>query len=583
MKTKPNVIFVITDDQGYGDLGCTGNPVIQTPNIDAFYNESVRITNFHVGPTCAPTRAGLMTGHYANSTGVWHTIGGRSLLRQNEWTIASAFKENGYRTGIFGKWHLGDAYPYRPMDRGFEQSAVHGGGGISQTPDYWGNDYFDDTYFVNGAPQPFQGYCTDVFFREAMRFIEDNKDRPFLCYVPTNAPHVPLNVEQRYVDLYVGKVPEKRARFYGMITNIDENFGLLRNKLRELGLEENTILIFMTDNGSAGGASVTREGFVTDGYNAGLRGLKNSPYDGGHRVPFFIRWPEGSLRHGEDIGEITANVDFMPTILDLCGIEVPEVRSFHGKSLKPLLSGQCEEWEERALVTDSQRLTNPVKWRQSAVMTNRWRLINGSELYDAEKDREQRLNIADLHPEVVQQLCDEYEKWWEIVSTQFDEEIPMVIGAEGQGETCLTCHDWRNENCDLPHHQGMIRQGKLSNGYWEVEIGQDGEYLFEIRRWPREAGHPIAAGIDGDDIEWNKDGVDENIRNYYTGGISLPVNHAKLRIGECELSRKIEAVNANVSFQVTLKEGPAHLQTWLTDELGLSVGAYYVYASLVAK
>lgn len=211
---------------------------------------------FHVGPTCAPTRASLMTGHYANSTGVWHTIGGRSLLRKNEWTLASAYKENGYRTAIFGKWHLGDSYPYRPQDRGFETTIVHGGGGISQVPDYWGNDYFDDSYYVNGEPRKFEGYCTDVFFDQALQYIEANKEQPFFCYISTNAPHAPFNVEEKYFNLYKDQVPDTRARFYGMITNIDENFGRLREKLIELELEKNTIVIFMTDNGTVGGGQV---------------------------------------------------------------------------------------------------------------------------------------------------------------------------------------------------------------------------------------------------------------------------------------------------------------------------------------
>ena len=263
MKTeKPNIVFVLTDDQGYGDLGCMGNEIIQTPHIDAFYDISVRLTDFHVGPTCAPTRAGLMTGHYANSTGVWHTIGGRSLLRKNEWSLADALKEAGYATGIFGKWHLGDEAPYRPQDRGFDEVVIHGGGGISQTPDHWGNDYFDDTYRVGEGLKKFSGYCTDVFFEEGIKFIEKNRDRPFICFLPTNAPHSPYNVDKKYSSPYKGKVPEPRDRFYGMISNIDENFGRLRARLQELDLEQNTILIFMTDNGSSCGTSIDEQGYV---------------------------------------------------------------------------------------------------------------------------------------------------------------------------------------------------------------------------------------------------------------------------------------------------------------------------------
>ena len=576
-RMKPNVVFVLTDDQGYGDLGCHGNPVIRTPNIDRFYEESVRLNNFHVGPTCAPTRAGLMTGHCANSTGVWHTIGGRSLLRKNEWTLATALKEEGYRTGIFGKWHLGDAYPYRPHDRGFETAIVHGGGGISQTPDYWGNDYFDDTYFVNGEPERFEGYCTDVFFREGLKFIEQSKDRPFFCYIPTNAPHGPLNVEDRYVEPYRETEPEDRARFYGMITNIDENFGILREKLAELGLEDNTILIFMTDNGSASGASLDREGFAVSGYNAGMRGLKGSPYDGGHRVPFFIRWPSGELTIGKEINELTANVDFMPTILELCGISVPEERTFHGQSVVPLLRGGAESWQERTMVTDSQRLTNPVKWRQSSVMTNRWRLVNGTELYDINADPEQRSDIAADHGEVVEELREEYEKWWETVSEQFDEDIPISLGADPGTETLLTCHDWRNEDCDCPWNQGHIRAGHEANGHWEVEVERDGEYLIELRRWPKEGERALAAGIEGDDVPFRRDSIPERNWNMYTGGKALAVTQAKLRIGDCGFETAIGPEDAGAVFEVPLAKGQTHLQTWLMDGEGLEVGAYYVY------
>ena len=343
---RPNVVFVLTDDQGYGDLGCHGNDVIRTPNVDRLHADAVRFTDFHVGTTCAPTRAGLLTGHYCNSAGVWHTIGGRSLLREDEWTLADALREAGYRTGHFGKWHLGDSQPFRPHERGFERSVYHAGGGIGNTGDPWGNDYFDDTYYVNGRPERFAGYCTDVFFREGLRFIEEHRDEPFFCYIATNAPHTPLNVEPRYVDLYRDAVPhEDRARFYGMITNIDENFGTLTRALAELGLAEDTIVVFMTDNGTAGGVELDADEHPREGpgsFNAGMRGRKGSPYEGGHRVPFLLRYPAGGAAGGRDVDTLTSYVDFMPTILDLCGLDVPAGRSFHGRSLVPLIRGEAD-------------------------------------------------------------------------------------------------------------------------------------------------------------------------------------------------------------------------------------------------
>ncbi len=573
--SSPNIIFILTDDQGYGDLGCTGNPIIRTPNIDKFHDESVRMTNFHVGPTCAPTRAGLMTGHYANSAGVWHTIGGRSLLRREEWTLANALSENGYETAIFGKWHLGDAYPYRPIDRGFKKSIVHGGGGISQTPDCWGNDYFDDTYFVDGAAKKFEGYCTDVFFREALSFIEENMDNPFFCYIAANAPHSPYNVDSKYSDMYKGLMQEDRARFYGMISNIDDNFGMLRRRLKELGLSDNTILIFMTDNGSSCGAKLDMGEFVSDGYNAGLRGLKNSEYDGGHRVPFFIRWSKGQLNHGIDVNEIAANVDFMPTILDLCGIKQKDGIAFHGKSLNKLLY-KGYEWDERTMVTDSQRLTYPVKWRKSAVMTNKWRLINGRELYDMTVDREQRNDIADLHPDIIDALRLEYEKWWDIVSEQFDKDIPMVLG---DVPIQLTTHDLRNEECDTAWNQGQIRQGLKVSGYWEIEVEEQGVYEFSLRRWPKSQNYPITNGIEGDDIEYEKEFIDKTHSHFYTGGKALDLKSAVINIQGITKRTQIDEKTITAKMKVRLKKGKTTLKAWFNDAYGNNyTAAYYVDA-----
>jgi arylsulfatase A-like enzyme len=569
---KPNVVFVLTDDQGYGDLGCTGNTIVRTPNIDKFYDDCIRFTQFHVGPVCAPTRAGLMTGHYANSTGVWHTYGGRSLLRKDEWTLASALKENGYRTGIFGKWHLGDEYPYRPHDRGFETAIVHGGGGVGQTPDYWGNDYFNDTYSVNGQHRKFKGYCTDVFFQQALRFIEANRETPFFCYIAPNAPHTPLNVEKKYSDLYRDKTNVERAQFYGMITNIDENFGMLRQNLVAWNLEDRTILVFMTDNGTRTGVTVDTMQFVVDGFNYGMRGRKTSEYDGGHRVPFFIRWPEGNLEGGKDIDELTANVDFMPTILDLCDVPTKEGKTFHGRSIKPLIEGK-QEWEERALVTDSQRNSYPAKWRRSAVMTNKWRLVNGRELYDIKADQEQRYDVAENYPHVVANLRAEYEKWWEIVSRQYDEMIPLLIGRKS---TTLTSHDMRNEEGDVAYSQGQIRRGKSTGGYWEIEVEEDGIYQFALRRWPASENRPISSGIDGDDIYFERENILEENWYFYTGGNALPVREAFISIGGTIQSNPVSADESVSVFKVGLKKGQTTLQAWFGDGKKVITSAYYV-------
>lgn len=591
-QSRPNVVFVITDDQGYGDLGCTGNPIIKTPNIDKLYSESVRFTDFHVGPTCAPTRAGLLTGHFHNSTGVWHTIGGRSLLRKDEVSLATIFSQNGYKTGIFGKWHLGDNYPYRPHDRGFQEAVVHGGGGIGQTPDYWGNDYFDDTYFVNGEPQEFDGYCTDVFFNLGLEFIERNKDVPFFCYIPTNAPHSPFRVDEKYSKQYEGATDSNRARFYGMITNIDENLGKLREKLDELNISDNTIIIFMTDNGTAGGCSVDENGFVINGYNAGMRGVKASAYEGGHRVPFFLRWATGGFDKAQDIDELTANVDFLPTLIDICELNKPEGLTFDGTSLYPLMSEETEV-KGRILVTDNQRVPNPIKGKGSCAMMDKWRLINGKELYDISVDKEQRNDIANKHPEIVEILNKGYEDWWNKVSIQFDEDIPISVGSNYEIVTDLTSHDCRGDIGEAAWNQGEIRQGKICNSYWEIFVEKEGKYNIKLRRWPIEEDRKLTEGIEGEVIDW------------YSGGRAIPIMKATIKVVDASYAKQtaeksslftptdnnrnldIEMdipVNSDEKyseFNLELNKGNVHLYAYFTDEEGNEINAYYTYVEYV--
>ncbi|MDE0198870.1 MAG: arylsulfatase [Caldilineaceae bacterium] len=596
---RPNVVFVLTDDQGYGDLSCHGNPVVKTPHLDELYNCSARFTDYHVGPTCAPTRAGLLTGHYANSTGVWHTIGGRSLLRADEVSMADYFQLSGYATGIFGKWHLGDNAPYRPQDRGFETVVVHGGGGIGQTPDFWGNNYFDDSYWDGTQHSRYEGYCTDVWFQEALKFIERNTTQRFFCYIPTNAPHSPHLVDPVYSDPYLPLTPhEERAKFYGMVANIDENVGGLRRRLAELGLADNTIFIFMTDNGSAGGVAVDESQFVTSGYNAGMRGQKGSEYDGGHRVPFFLHWPAGGISTARDVDKVTANVDVLPTLIELCGLDETPTNRFDGQSLAPLLRPNVSEvtdWPDRALVTDSQRLTYPVKWRKSAVMTDKWRFVNGRELYEIKEDPEQRRDVAAAHPHVVSELRLAYEAWWEKVSHQFGDDIPIAIGGPEARKLRLNTHDWRNEDCECAWNQSLVRQGLICNGHWEVEVVEAGSYSFTLRRWPEEEGAAVRAGLEGGEpkafrdiaiqpvveglAERESQGGEPSLKEriLWGGGVALPVYRARISIAGEEASAKVSHDELGANFTLSLPAGPAHLQTWFETEDGDELGAYYVY------
>ncbi len=564
-ENKPNIVFVITDDQGYGDLGCTGNPIISTPHIDSLFHESIRFTNYHVGPTCAPTRAGLMSGHYHNSTGVWHTIGGRSLMRKNEPCLASILRENGYRTGIFGKWHLGDNYPYRPQDRGFEETVIHGGGGIGQTPDYWGNDYFDDTYFVNGQPQKFEGYCTDVFFDMGLDFLQRHQDEPFFCFIATNAPHRPLRVDEKYAKMYQGLADETRANFYGMITNIDENVGRLRAKLKALSLEQNTIFIFMTDNGTGDGCVFDENSYAVQYYNAGMRGGKGSAYEGGHRVPFFLHYPNGGYSTGMDVSALSLNVDFMPTMINLCSLTLQQNLAPDGITLVPLMNGQ--ELPERAAVTDSQRVPYPIKWKDSCVMRGKWRLINGAQLYDIEKDLEQKDDVCKMHPQLVEKMRQDYESWWDKVSVQFEHTIPISIGSNAETLTVLTSHDCRGSMAECAWNQGEVREGKRCNSYWEIFIEKSGRYRFELRRWPMQEDRAITEGIQGDIVNW------------YTGGVALPVALATLHVGEKIQSCAVIGGQKGSVFEVELKRGEVRLYAYFTDHDGKCTNAYYTYVS----
>lgn len=580
----PNIVFVLTDDQGYGDLGCHGNRDILTPAIDAFHARAVRFTQFHAGTTCAPSRAGLLTGLHCNSAGVWHTIGGASLLRSGVQTLPEILKAQGYHTGLFGKWHLGDDYPYRPNDRGFDHAVYHRGGGLTQISDHWGNDYFDDTYLVNGEPRAFKGYCTDVFFDEALQFIEAHREEPFCCFITPNAPHAPLNVESYHLNRYAGTdLPEQRKRFYAMISAIDDNFNQLQDRLRAWGLEDNTILIFMTDNGTAAGCGLDEDQFPTDGFNAGMRGMKGSPFEGGHRVPFFLRWPAGDMEGGHDIDAVTSYTDITPTLLALAGVTVPE--TMEGESLLPLLKdpkrAASSHWTDRVLITDTQRVPYPIKWRLSCVMQERWRLICGRELYDVQADPGQRNNVAAAHPDEVASLRAAYEEWWTRCSRQFHVDSPVHIGSKQCPEVHLTTMELRNEDGDTVWHQGQVRGGRPCQGWWRIHVEQAGRYHFALRRWPAETNRPICAGVDGTDMNvMSGRFLSPSTLDWYQDGKALDIHGASLRIDDDTHYRDVGDDMPAACFDLALEEGPHTLRAWFSggNKLASSVvmSPYYI-------
>ena len=568
--TRPNVVVVITDDQGYGDLSCHGNPVLQTPGIDQLYAESVRLVDYHVAPTCSPSRAALQSGHWTNRTGVWHTIMGRSMLRENEPTIGQVFSDAGYATGMFGKWHLGDNYPYRPEDRGYTEVLRHGGGGVGQTPDYWDNAYFDGSYWHNGKPEPVNGYCTDVFFDYAKKFIKDQKaaNKPFLAYISTNAPHGPLHSPEEFAKPYLADHGVGLGNFYGMIANIDDNVAKLRTFLKEEGLTENTIFIFTTDNGTASGSKV---------FNAEMRGKKGSEYDGGHRVPFFVHWPEGNMDTASDVHPVTHAVDVLPTLMDLCGINSRQDYAFDGKSIASLLRGKPDseiDWNNRILVTDSQRVKDPIMWKSSSVMTSKWRLVNGKELYDIDADPGQKNDVAKAYPAEVRRLRDFYQGWWEELEPTFKNSTSIYIGHPKDNPARLTSHDWITTG-STPWNQAHIRKGvdnQKSTGFWFVNVHAPGTYEIHLRRWPEEANQPINAGVKpGKPVPGGRAFRVTPGREFST----LNEGHVKIFDKKHSASFKPDAVEAVIRLE--LPAGKTKLTASFTGPKDQSVGAYYAY------
>jgi len=444
--SKPNIILVMTDDQGYGQVGRHGHPWIETPNLDRLHDQSTRFTRFLVSPTCSPTRSAIMTGRHPMRNGITHTILERERMTLDATTLPEVLKKAGYTTAIFGKWHLGDEEPYQPHNRGFDEAFVHGAGGIGQAypgscADAPGNKYFDPVIRHNGKFVKTHGFCTDVFFTAALGWIRQAaaKDEPFFAYISTNAPHGPFiappeNVK-RFTDLGMSK---KHAGFYGMVENIDENMGRLMAKLDAWKLDKNTVLIFMSDNGTTGngaGRPGVRIGETPDGkplhvYNAGMKGMKGSPDEGGVRVPFFVRW-EGRIEPGQEVDRIAAHIDILPTLATLAGAE-PPAEQVEGRNLLPLIRSPNAEWPDRYLFTHTGRWPkgddpDKYQWRKFAVRNQQFRMVGRDALYDMQEDPGQKENVIQEHPEVAERMRAAFDRWWkETRPMMVNEDVPLA-------------------------------------------------------------------------------------------------------------------------------------------------------------
>jgi arylsulfatase A-like enzyme len=550
---SPNVIVIITDDQGYGDLACHGHPALRTPNLDRLHAQSVRLTDFHVCPMCTPTRGQLLTGLDCLRNGAMNVSSGRSLLRRGIPTLGNLFAEGGYRTGQFGKWHLGDNYPYRPQDRGFHETLFFPSSHIGSANDFWNNDYFDDTYIQNGTRKQLPGYCTDVYFREAMRWMKGcaEKKEPFFCYLATNAPHGPLFVDPKYRAKYADKFDYDTSRFFGMIENIDDNLGALDLFLKETGLRDDTILVFLTDNGGTVGVPI---------FNAGMRGRKTEMWDGGHRVPCFVRWPNGKRKLG-DVNELTTVQDLAPTLCELAGLK-PQAK-FDGVSLASAMNGGAVP--DRKVVIQFSRMDKPKPAKgDAAVLWKKWRLIHGKELYDIASDPEQKANVIAKHPEIAKQLSEHYAIWWSGVEAKVNDFEHLIVGHDAENPMRLSPTEWADVFLD----QGkQVREGVKKNGTWHLEVAREGEYEFELRRWPTEANTAIATGLP----------KFEHFTMTFPAGTALPIRSASIAIGQQKQSAAVGEKDASAKFTAILKAGRTTLRTAFLDGDGKELcGAYFV-------
>ncbi|TWT40655.1 arylsulfatase [Botrimarina hoheduenensis] len=430
--SRANIVLVITDDQGYAQLGRHGHPWLRTPSMDRLHDQSVRFDRFLVSPTCAPTRAALMTGRHPMRNGITHTILDRERLAIDAVTLPEVLGKAGYRSGIFGKWHLGDEDAYQPQNRGFDEAFIHGAGGIGQAyggscADAPGNRYFDPTVRHNGQFVRTEGFCTDVFFTAAIDWVraQAEEDRPFFAYVATNAPHGPFLAPDANADRFRALgMEESHAGFYGMIENLDENLGRLMAEIDRLGIADETVLIFMSDNGTVyngageAGAELGRDasGAPLAAFNGRMRGYKGSVEEGGVRVPFFWRGP-GASRDGRTIDAVTAHLDLAPTLAQVAGVEFPGDQ-VEGHSLLPLIEEPDAPWPDRYLFNHVGRWPlgdepNDHRDKGYAIRGPRFRLVGADRLYDMQADPDQKRNVIDQHPEAVASMTAAYRQWWD--------------------------------------------------------------------------------------------------------------------------------------------------------------------------
>mgnify|MGYP002623991234 CR=1 FL=1 len=463
---KPNVILIMTDDQGFGDVRSHGNKKIDTPTLDRLASQGARLDRFFVCPVCAPTRASLLTGRYHFRTGVSWVTRGLETMRSEETTLAEVFKANQYHTGCFGKWHNGAHYPEHPNGQGFDEFVGFCAG-------HW-NNYFDTGLERNGKEIKMKGYITDVLTDEALGFIREHQKKSFFCYVPYNAPHSPWQVPDRYFQKYKKRgLDDKTACAYGMVENIDDNINRILKTLDQLKLTDNTIVIFLTDNGPN-----------SNRYNAGMKGRKGSVHEGGVRVPCFIRWP-GQIRAGTTISQISAHIDLLPTLVSLCDLKKPKTLPLDGISVASLLLGKTTKLPDRYIFTPRSRAGKP-----GSVRSQQYRLVlmpKRVELYDMAKDPGQQKNIAKKHPQIAKRMKSAFETWYRDAIKGFRGRPVIQIGHEQRPSVTLPAHEaYLKGSVKYKGRMGWANDwitnwvGTDDQVWWELEVVKSGKYEIEI-------------------------------------------------------------------------------------------------------
>lgn len=556
---RPNVIIVLSDDQGYGDFSCHGNPILKTPALDKLYNESIRFDNFHVAPLCTPTRGQLMTGLDAMHNGAATVLTGRNILRRDIITMPEIFSKNGYATGLFGKWHLGENYPDRPMDRGFQKCVWHKGWGLLSEIEF-DNDYYETRYMDSLETKQSGEYCTNLWFNKAMEWMDEmaGRKQPFFTYLALNAPHGPFNAPLQDFNFYKEKVDNNStASFFGLIRNIDRNMERLDNWLDSSGLKENTLIVYMTDNGTAGGVDI---------YNAGMRDKKGSNYDGGHRAACFMRWSAGKIIGGRTVTEATQIQDILPTFIELLNLDLPEKNPFDGKSLVSVI---CENkpLDDRMFVVQYGGNVKPEKYF-SCVVWNYWRLVGKGELYNINKDPGQKNDVAENYPEIMDKMQAFYEDWWKGVETGINEIIPIVVGSEMENPVIFNSANWVDGAVNT---QWKVAQagGNPKGGTSYIQIAIDGKYKIELSRWPFHLQRNLV-------LPGPSTAVGGTL--LHTGN-AVPAVYGCFSIngGEPVVVEKNSPNAVKISYETYLKSGDITFQGWFKDKSGINLcGAYYI-------